>query len=406
MFSTGNRATTGRALALGFLIAALIGLLISAAPIRAAVPSGKAYAWGNNYESQLGNGTSGPDTAASVPGAVHNLSGVKSVKAGCAHGLALKNDGMVWAWGFGGAALGNGKTDGSEVPVKAKIEDVKAISAGCSHSLALKENGSVWAWGSNRYGELGNGTNGESAFSSTPVRVADIGTGARAIAAGEYFSLALMKDGTVRSWGDNSKGQLGDGVGVGPFRNTPGPVSNISNVKAIATDSVADHALALLNDGTVKAWGLNFAGQLGDGGPLPGTDRARPGKVAGLKGVRAVATGGAHSLALTNTGRVKSWGYNEYGQLGTDTSGSGTDRSTPGTVTGLENVRSIAGGGWNSLAVLDGGRARSWGSNYYGELGNGQSGDTTHSDVPVGVKNLTNVRNMDGGYGFILAATE
>ncbi len=399
-----NRATIGKVMILGFLLATLMTIVLSAAPpAGAAVPSGKAYGWGYNNDGQLGNGTSGVCTYVEFPGAIKNLTGAKSVKAGCDHGLALKTDGTVYAWGRNlEGQLGNGTNDSSDVPVKAKIDNVKAISAGCGHSLALKENGTVWAWGYNRFGQLGNDTSGANTDRNVPVKVATLGTGAKGVAAGDDFSVALMKDGTVRSWGDNYFGQLGNGTYT-PM-DTPGPVSSLSNVKAIATDSSAQHVLALLNNGTVRSWGDNFYGQLGDGTSGADTNRTKPVSVANLSGVGAVAAGGNHSLALLASGRVKSWGYNFQGQLGNGTHGDSTDRRTPGNVIGLEDVRSITGGSYHSLAVLESGRVRSWGDSTGGLLGNGSV--ATESDVPVAVKNLTNVTNIDGGDAFTLAATQ
>jgi len=213
-----------------------------------------------------------------------------------------------------------------------------------------------------------------------------------------------MKDGTVKSWGADFEGQLGNGISGS--RNTPGPVSNLSNVRAIATDGNAQHALALLKSGTVKSWGKNSSGQLGDGTFLPGLYRTTPVRIANLSDVEAVATGAVHSLALLASGKVKSWGANYAGQLGNGTNGSGTDRSTPGNVIGLDNVRSISAGYSHSLAVLESGAVRSWGSNYAGQLGNGTNGADTASDIPVRVKNLTSVRSIDGSDGFTLAATQ
>lgn len=404
--ATKNRTAMVRVLAFGLMLATLLVMLHSTASADAAVTMGKAYSWGYNYNGQLGNVTNGDGTEIDVPGAVSNLQGVKSIKAGCDHGLALKNDGTVRAWGYNYyGQLGNGNTGtDTNVPVKVQIDDVKAVSAGCDHSLALKENGTVWAWGRNTYGQLGNGADGAGTDSNVPVRVAGIGTGARAIAAGEHFSLALMNDGTVRSWGYNSDGQLGNGTETS--RNTPGPVGKLSNVKAIATDSSAGHALALSGDGTVKSWGYNSYGQLGNGSPIPGAHKTTPVRVANLSGVRAVATGGFHSLALTESGRVKAWGGNNQGELGNGDHGDSADSSTPVNVVGLTGVRSISGGRNHSLAILENGQPRSWGANPYGELGNDTSGPAAASDVPVAVKNLTNVKAIDGGYSFTLAATQ
>jgi alpha-tubulin suppressor-like RCC1 family protein len=266
--------------------------VFSAGTADAAVSLGKAFAWGYNYNGELGNDTHGEGTEMNISVAVSNLQGVKNVKAGCEHGLALKNDGTVRAWGYnydGELSNGNTGTD-SDVPVRVKIDNVKAISAGCLHNLALKENGTVWARGDNYYGELGIGTYGAGTESKVPVKVASLGTGVKAVAAGSGFSLALMKDGTVRSWGDDFHGQLGNGAN--PFRDEPGPVGNLSNVKAIATDGDAAHVLALLENGTVRSWGRNYDGQLGDGSTLPGASRETPVRVANLTGVEAVAVGG------------------------------------------------------------------------------------------------------------------
>jgi alpha-tubulin suppressor-like RCC1 family protein len=408
--TTQNRTKIGKVMAVGLLVATLLAMVLASTRADAAVSAGSALAWGDNFFGQLGNDTHGEGTNTNIPVAVRNISGVKSVKAGCAHGLALKENGLVRAWGDNSSGqLGNANTGtDTDVPVAINIENVKAIAAGCSHSLALKENGTVWAWGYNYYGQLGNDTSGAGTDKNLPVRVANIGTGAKAIAAGDNFSLALMKDGTVRSWGRNGDGELGNGAVE--LSDTPGPVSNLSNVKAIATDSYARHALALKTDGTVRSWGRNVSGQLGNGASLPAIEKRTPVRVANLTGVQAIAAGGDHSLALMESGRIKSWGNNNQGELGNGDHGDSADRSTPGSVIGLENVRSISGGGYHSLAVLESGRARAWGDNSSGQLGNGNTG--TDTDVPVAVKDLSNVttlsgvRSVDGGGGFTLAATQ
>jgi len=181
------------------------------------------------------------------------------------------------------------------------------------------------------------------------VKVASLGTGVKAVAAGSGFSLALMKDGTVRSWGDNFYGQLGNGAD--PFGDEPGPVGNLSNVKAIATDGDAAHVLALLENGTVRSWGRNNDGQLGDGSILPGTSRETPVRVANLTGVEAVAVGGLTPWRCFRVAGSEPWGDNNYGELGNGTHGFDTDRSTPVNVTGLDNVRSISAGTYDSLVT-------------------------------------------------------
>ena len=397
--SIKNKTAMSKVMALGLLLATLLVVALSVGPAGAAASPGKASAWGDNGYGQLGNGRSG--AARNIPKAVSNIGGVRSVKAGCHHSLALKIDGTVRAWGnntFG--QLGDGTNSRRTVPVKVKIKNVKAIAAGCDHNLALKKDGTVWAWGYGYYGQLGNGR--FRASSNVPVKVDNLGAGTRAIAAGKNFSLALMGDNRVRSWGYNAEGELGNGTsGPDTNRARPVPVRNLANVRMISTDSYADHTLALLANGTVRAWGGNYYGALGDG--TAANFRTKPVVVSNLSGVKAIAAGGFHSLALLEGGRVRSWGYNSAGQLGNDAHGSGANSSTPVAVKGLSKVKSISGGAYNSMAVLENGRASSWGDNSRGQLGTGRTGPD--SDVPVGIRNLTSVKNIDGGFEFALAAT-
>ena len=170
-------------------------------------------------------------------------------------------------------------------------------------------------------------------------------------------------------------------------------------VMALSAASVG----AATSPGKAFAWGYDGEGQLGNG--IEGNEDYKPVAVVNLTGVRAIAAGDAHSLALLGSGGVKSWGDNYYGQLGNGNAGPGFERSAPGAVSGLTGVRSISGGREHSLAVLESGKVRSWGHNEFGQLGNGASGPGAHSSLPVGVKNLTNVRNVDGGDHFTLATT-
>jgi alpha-tubulin suppressor-like RCC1 family protein len=234
--------------------------------------------------------------------------------------------------------------------------------------------GHVWAWGDNFYGQLGNGTTNNS---DVPVQVSNL-TNVRAIATGGVFSLALKLDGTVWAWGANYYGQLGNNSTANS--SVPGEVANLTGVTAIAAGG--GHGLALKNDGTIWAWGWNQYGQIGNGDT---SNRLAPTQVVGLTSVVAIAGGTAHSLALTADGTVWAWGAGFVGQLGD----GGTNRATiPTPVLGLSGITAIDAGTFHSLAVKSDGTAWSWGLNTSGQLGNTTS--STFVTTPVQVLDSAN----------------
>jgi alpha-tubulin suppressor-like RCC1 family protein len=251
----------------------------------------------------------------------------------------------------------------------------RLISAGGGqHTCALLSTGAVKCWGSNSYGQLGDGSTTQR---TTPVDVSGLSSGVTAISAGYLHSCALLNTGAVKCWGYNAYGQLGDGSTT--RRTTPVDVSGLSSgVTAITTSY--HHTCALLNTGAVKCWGYNGSGQLGDG--TSGTDRLTPVDVSGLSsGVTAISAGYYSTCALLSTGAVKCWGTNTYGQLGDGT--SGTNRLTPVDVSGLSSgVTAISGGYYYTCALLNTGAVKCWGYNGFGQLGDGS---TTQSLTPVGV---------------------
>jgi len=318
----------------------------------ALLKNGTVMAWGQNDRGQLGNGT---NTSNTVPVAVSGLSGVKAIAAGGAgFSLALLKNGMVMAWGANDSGqLGNGSFTSSNVPVAVSgLSHIRAIAAGGGYfGMALRSNGTVWTWGGNDYGQLGNGSTTE--YSPTPAAIGL--SNVTAIAAGDAHALALTSGGTVMAWGYNEWGQLGIGTftGTGPcFYDlvicSPDPVavSGLSGVKAIAGG--AGFSLALLQNGMVMAWGANETGYLGIG---TNTNSDVPATVIGLYRVRAIAAcrgEGAHSLALLQDGTVMAWGANAYGELG---NGTYTSSTVPVVVSGLSGVKAISAGSFHSLAL-------------------------------------------------------
>lgn len=189
----------------------------------------------------------------------YTSSGPEVVSGGTAHGLAVRTDGSVWAWGNNYfSQLGTGASDPSPSPVQMSgVPASVAVAAGQFDSYALDSSGNVWAWGDNYYGELGQGQAATSGCycSATPVQVPGL-FGVTAIAAGSGFALALEGNGTVWAWGYNEEGELGLGFASIPTSSTdcgcvaaPAAVPGLSGITSIAVAMY--HSLALKSDGTV-----------------------------------------------------------------------------------------------------------------------------------------------------------
>lgn len=359
----------------------------------ARLANGNLVSWGSDAAGTLGAGNG--DQSRDVPGPAL-LTNVSAVAAGGSHGLAIvSNAGGYRGWGYNGfGQLGDGSNLSRETPVNPPFNYPDAVEAcGASlHTLVRRANGVVQALGSNMNGQLGDGTNTDSSAPPYSVAVAGITT-AVAIACRGNHSLALLADGTVRAWGANGAGQLGDGTTAD--RSSAVAVSGLSNVIAIAAGT--DFSLALRSDGSVWAWGSNVNGKLGDGTTA---DRLVPTATLLSFGTTAIAAGTMNSIALRNDGIVLSWGINETGQLGSGSLSPGF-RPQPTPVINLTGVVAIAfgsGGLGHGLAVKTDGTVWAWGDNMmgtdnngnprFGRLGNGSAASFSVTPVQVTGLNL------------------
>lgn len=381
-----------------FNIICLCGAFVSflcapfAAPVNAGnSAAGEVWAWGENYDGQLGIGT---NEKSSLPVKTSGAGDIIAVATGYdGHSLALKADGTVLAWGDNTCGqLGNGTFEDSSVPVKVTgLSNVIAVDTGGSDSggcsIALKSDGTVWGWGENRDGQLGNGTRQDS---NVPIRVGEL-RDITAIAAGDDYCMALKADGTVWAWGENhTHGKLGNGSNQDIPRGTF--VSVVEMNTAVEIDASIEHSLAVTSDGRVWAWGGNFSGQLGTTDNEFLEDRCTPVTLVGLTGVTAIAAGDLHNLALKDDGTVWAWGSNWDGQLGNGTFSSFYSFHMP--VRDLSGVVAIAAGGTHSLALKQDGTVWAWGGNSSGQLGDGTF---ENKNLPVQVKNITRASAIAAG---------
>jgi len=364
---------------LRFLLVSLLSLCAEGASIALGeyhscimLTGGTVKCWGYNLYGQLGNGTLGSGTDSPTPVDVSGITTAASIAAGGSHSCALLTDGTVKCWGRDDKGqLGNGDetTADSATPVTVTgITTATSLALGFSYSCALLTGGTVKCWGYNDYGNLGDGTRANSA---TPVDVSGITT-ATSIASGRNHVCALLTDGTIKCWGHNGDGPIGNGV-VSREQTTPVNVTGIETATSIAAGGW--HTCALLTDGTMMCWGWNIKGQLGYETD-PEDDRRYPDIVSGITTATSIGLGGYHSCVLLTDGTVKCWGENIYGQLGNGTTTPQTS-TTPVDVSGITTATSIALGFHHACALLTDGAVMCWGYNFYGQLGNGTISDPT-----------------------------
>ena len=297
---------------------------------------------------------------------------------------------------------------------------VKSVTAFGYHSFCAiledtgPDNSALKCWGSNDYCELAIGSH-EGGLGGMPgtlgdaLEFVDIGTTAAgatrkavALGAGLQSICALGDDGAVKCWGTNGAGELGIGAASNPRSCEPDELGNWGLVSlpaaAVAIAGGKEHACALLANGDVSCWGANAAGQLGIGDttarPSPSAPLVFNDGSAGDGFVPAqLVLGDAHGCAIAADKRVKCWGSNQEGQLASATG----DRLAPGPDQRLRGrpVDAIAAGGGHSCAILRGGRLACWGRNSEGQLGLGDS--INRGDQPGQMGDALPVVDLGGG---------
>ncbi len=331
------------------------------------------------------------------------------IDASGAHTCVVLDGGAVRCWGlgiFGQLGYDNddnvGDGSGANVNAAGPVDlgagrTATAAAVGGVHTCALLDDGSVRCWGSSFFGQLGYGGEanvgdgiGESVDEAGPVNLG-AGRTATAITAGDLHTCALLDNGTVRCWGRGESGRLGYGNpnDIGDDGGeTPGnfaPVDLGVGRTATAITAGSAHTCALLDDGTVRCWGVGDDGQLGYGGTADvgdgvgaNVDEVGPVDLGTGRTATAITAGGAHSCALLDNARVRCWGSGFVGQLGYgDTESVGDDAGeTPGGSGPVDlgagrTATAVTAGSFHTCALLDNATVRCWGAAFEGQLGYG-----------------------------------
>lgn len=355
--------------------------------------------WGNDDYGQLGtagatvSSTCFPAAAITgtpqicvAPVAITGLSTVTALAAGGYHACALITGGAVKCWGRNDRGqLGDGTTVSKATLVTPITSGALGIAAGRFHSCAVMTGGAVRCWGSSENGQLGaSGLPGDctsayfadfaqtETYCPTPFNVVGVSS-ATAVAAGYGHTCALISDGSVRCWGDNSEGQLGHFTSISP--SAPVAVDSVSSVKQVVANDVRSCTMSGTGN-IVQCWGHNQWGEVGNGNT---TEQDTPVPVVNLPSspsVLSVATGAGHTCTLMSDGTLRCWGDNQFGELATTTA---TPVTTPVTPVGLNGaVSAVSAGGGHTCAVLSADHSvQCWGRNQRGQLGNGTTTDST-----------------------------
>jgi alpha-tubulin suppressor-like RCC1 family protein len=362
------------------------------------------FVWGQNIAGigQLGtNDTVHRSTPVQTAAGGTNW---KQVSGGSVHTSAIKTDGTLWSCGYNFfGQLGTNDTVNKSTPVQTAVGDTnwKQVAGGGLHTAAVKSDGTLWTWGRNSDGQLG--TN-DRVHRSTPVQTAVGGTNWKQVSASATFTAAVKSDGTLWTWGNNLSGKLGTNDLI--HRSTPTQVSGGgTNWKQVSLGYLA--STAIKTDGTLWTWGYNFYGELGTNDTI---NKLTPVQTAlGGTNWTQVSAGMNIFAAIKTDGTLWTCGYNYQGSLGI---GVGGNRSTPvQTIDGGTNWKQVSCSNSKDfnktsfmIAIKTNGTLWTWGYNPFGQLG---TNDRTNRSTPVQTtEGGTNWKQVACGYGHSAAIKE
>lgn len=346
--------------------------------------NGHVACWGQNDDEQTGSSGVNPVTAPTFLNEAIVENGALVQAAHSDYSAVIRKDGSAIAFGDASdGRLGIGASVSADlVPIDiARIQNWRQISLGKNLSCGVTDKNLGYCWGPQTDGELGNDTT--TLTSNSPAKIHNLPNVVQ-IAAGSLHACALMHDRTVKCWGRNDQGELGNGTTT--QSDTPVAVSTLANVVDIDvnTDDAnnSEFSCALRQDGTIWCWGADDYGQLGNGATTG--DQNTPVQVSGITDAVDIELGENHACALRENGTVWCWGDNSEKSLG---DGTTDDAAEPVQVSGVTTAVKLATSTYrSSCAILNDGSAQCWGSDNHAQLGDGTATAGDHG-TPVDVLN-------------------
>ncbi len=330
--------------------------------------NGELYCWGQNSWGQIGDGNIGNFLLSPVRIGDPEMT-YSQVSAGTDHTCAITSENKLYCWGKGDEGrLGAGDQSTQYLPTPIDpLTLYSQISAGDRHTCGITTSGELKCWGSQSDGRLGNDST--TGFRGAPTSI-DVGNIYSQVAAGGSHTCALSGTGSLKCWGKNTSGQLGNAQAGETTEFSASPVEVSGEGEYIYVAVGGEHSCAITSDNALKCWGNNSRGQVGDG---QGADPNTPQHIAAGHLFAGLASGDEHSCAITLTGELFCWGRGEEGQLG---AGSGTSGEGPGN----ETIPAQIGVGYSSVTLgamhscgLSNDGLKCWGGNSSGQLGTGSS---------------------------------